>query len=280
MEEASNANNQNPNYLKKNLKFLSIVILGVISFLLTFSAIQYFFFQILKLVFYYKPIAIFGCVLVNYLLVRYIILSVLFPGGNFLFKKFLIYENGKIQAKQFHKLITTLKSNLCSMKTSSLVKLRSEAIRKIRSNLKQTIDAIKYYINVYENIKIKFKKLSKNQTRFLSSLRSFSESVEASGINYIIQEAYENINNFEDDFDDLKTPNLDRHLTKIVSNVDSIEIIMNEYLFKKSWGENVKNFWINDIFGSVEQMRIEMYMNYDIEEYLIQTKDKKYSIEV
>jgi hypothetical protein len=280
MEEASNANNSNPNYLKKNLKFLTFVILGGISFLVTIASIEYFLYHLLKLVFYYKIIAIFACFLVNYFLVRYIILSILFPGSNFLFKKFLIYENGKIQGKQFHKLITTLKSNLCSMKTSNIVKLRSETIRKIRSNLKQTIDAIKYYTNVYENIKIKFKKLSKNQTRFLSSLRLFSECLEVSGINYIIQEAFENINNFEDDFDDLKTPNLDRHLTKIIFNVDSIEIILNEYLFKKSLGENVKNFWINDIFGSVEQMRIEMYMNFDIEEYSIQTKDKKNSIEV
>ena len=264
----------------KNKKFFIWLILGGILFLILFSIIEYFMFQLLNFVFYYKFIAIFVCFIIHYMLARYLVLSALFPGSNFLVKKFFVKENGKAHARQFLKMITTLKNNLKILHTKNLIKLKGDGIKTIRYNLRQTYDALKYYIKIYHDLRVKYRRLSLNQTKFNERLSSFKEKIEESEIIYNINEAFEKIKNYEDDFDYLKSEAMDIHLDKLVSHMDNLESIITEYLLGKSFTKNIKNFWTNDIFGSVRQLRAEMNLHFNIEEHSVQTKDKRHNIEM
>jgi hypothetical protein len=75
---------------------------------------------------------------------------------------------------------------------------------------------------------------------------------------------------------DIRDINLDRHLKKISLNSDILEDYINDFLLKKDWRRNIKNFWYNDTFGSLEQSRLEMDSRFLLEEYSIKLYDSKF----
>lgn len=116
-------------------------------------------------------------------------------------------------------------------------------------------------------------KESKYQQSFALCLTMLSDNLHDSGLDLTIEDVvneYENYNNYIN----IKEESLDRHLKKILLNANIVEEQLNDYLCKKNLRSNVKNFLKNDSFGSLNQYRAELVINYNTEQITLDTKDK------
>jgi hypothetical protein len=133
---------------------------------------------------------------------------------------------------------------------------------------------INYYINIYSKIQQRYKNQSDYQKKFALALTLLRDNINDSEIELILNEAHEDVRK-SNSFIDIKDTNLDRHINKILLNATIVEDYIIDALCKRGFKDNIKNFWYNDIFASIEQFRIDLILNYNVDEYYLETKDNR-----
>jgi hypothetical protein len=159
------------------------------------------------------------------------------------------------------------------MKTTANCELNPIVFRTCRSVIKQTINQINNYLKISKTIHQKFKS-SSYQEKFSLSLTLLHDNLNDSGLDLILEDCLmdlEKLNNFHD----FRDSSLDKHIKKIILNAEVVEDYILEFLMKKDWKHNIINFIWNDSFASLSQLRVELMMMYNVDEFTIETKDKK-----
>lgn len=64
------------------------------------------------------------------------------------------------------------------------------------------------------------------------------------------------------------------NLSKLNSEVESIDSFVDDYLMKSGWIKKIKNFLFNDSFASYHRFRVEITNRYTYEEYSCESNDK------
>jgi hypothetical protein len=258
-----------------NKKFLLLMAGLAIVGLTLIIFIEYTIYNLLSFIFYFKTLAVLAIVFLHLLFVRFVVNSFIFPGSNTIFKKIIRLEYSKTQAGAFLRVLTDFRSNIVLFKTNSETDL-SQQISYIKNSIlvfnldfKIMIRYVNYYIGIYHDIKRKYLTLSDYQKIFNEHLSDFKERIDESGLEINIEEAYDNINNTHFDYNSIRSKSMDRKIETILSLFNTIEEFLHCCLYKKSWRENLKNFWFNDTFASIQQFRIELESGFECEEYTI-----------
>jgi hypothetical protein len=114
------------------IKIILFTILGLILILLYY--IEKFIYFLVNLVFYYNILTIIVVISLHLLLIRTIVYWIIFPGSNFFVRRLMRFENGKIQANNFVRILSYFKSSVESLKSTSQKYLDSSSMRSIRGS--------------------------------------------------------------------------------------------------------------------------------------------------
>ncbi len=115
---------------------------------------------------------------------------------------------------------------------------------------------------------------SNYQKKFILILSDFRACIEESNLFEILEDVLQDVS-LGLRPTEIRDINLDIHLKKICLNLNVLEDYIYDFLLKKDWRQNIKNFWYNDTFGSLEQSRLEMNSSFILEEYSVKLKDSK-----
>lgn len=75
-------------------------------------------------------------------------------------------------------------------------------------------------------------------------------------------------------YQEIRCESLDIALRRIVSNIEKVDEILNEFQLKGGRLNKIKNILFNDTFGSLNQFKIELQNRFNCVEVQIPTPDK------
>lgn len=130
--------------------------------------------------------------------------------------------------------------------------------------IQNAMDSVLSYLRISNNINQKFKS-SSYQKKLTLNLYMLKQNIEESKIIKIIENSIQEIERGNNKYE-LRNPLLDSYIKKIIQNLEKIEEIMNECLFKKGFLNKIKNLIFNDAFGSLAQFKIELVNRYNCDE--------------
>jgi hypothetical protein len=137
--------------------------------------------------------------------------------------------------------------------------------------LKQLKDITNHFLNIFSHIHQRFTQ-SEYQKNFSLALTVLKDNLIESNLDYLLKES---LRQYEvtREFSDFKNEELDRKIKKLLINVEAVEDLINDFLLKRDWRTNYKNFWYNDTFGSIYQYRIELINKYNVQEFVVKSYD-------
>ena len=122
-------NNPNTHTNRLNLKVKLLLLLCLILLIVLIYYIEKLLFNILNLVCFFLFPAIFLFTILHLLFIRTIVMILIFPGKNYLFKTMMKHENGKMNANRLMIVLTSFKKHLESLKSSSLDIIKASGMR-------------------------------------------------------------------------------------------------------------------------------------------------------
>jgi hypothetical protein len=137
--------------------------------------------------------------------------------------------------------------------------------------LKQLKDITNHFLNIFSHIHQRFTQ-SEYQKKFSLALTVLKDNLIESNLDYLLKES---LRQYEvtREISDFKNEELDRKIKKLLINVEAVEDLINDFLLKRDWRTNYKNFWYNDTFGSIYQYRIELINKYNVQEFVVKSYD-------
>ena len=274
-DEIEEDNNKNNNSKIRKLIILFIM-LGILTILYYIEKILYY---LISLIVYYWPLTFIIMICIHLLTIRYIVYQILFIGQVSFIDRHNKYATGVNQALIFERSLSIMLRSLLSLSDNSIEKTYSKLIR-IDIDIETCMDNVNHFIDVFSKMKYKFKQLSDNQDIFYNYLLSLKEEmnklkileklsteIQKKGeqpVDSVVILPYEIQNIFENNFD--KVFNLIKELIYILSIFMNYEIPWYSY-------KAYKNFFTNDLLGSLNQWQIEISRIFNIEEKQLKTKD-------
>jgi hypothetical protein len=125
-----NAQGQNSKF-----QFYLLIGVGVLTSLVIIYYLEKLAYKLINLLVYFDTLTVVIIFLLHALLVRFIATIFIFPGANFLIKKLIRYENGKIPANQYLKIFTLFKNYLQLLNSNSQLALTSVILRSMRTSI-------------------------------------------------------------------------------------------------------------------------------------------------
>jgi hypothetical protein len=136
--------------------------------------------------------------------------------------------------------------------------------------IQNAMDSVISYLRISNSINEKY--MSSSYQKLLSlNLHNLKLNVDESKIIRMIQTSMREIEKGPQV--DLRNPTLDGFIKKIVSNLETIEEILDAFLLKKGFLNKCRNVLFNDTFGSLYQFKIELLNRFNCEEIKVITSD-------
>jgi hypothetical protein len=139
---------------------------------------------------------------------------------------------------------------------------------------------LEYHKTILSQIQERFK-LSEYQKKFYLAITVLQDNIIDSHLEDLLSSKNEinSDSNQESLSDEILEGNLERHLKKIILNSEIVEELIDEFLLNKNWKQNIKNYFMNDMFSSIYHFRVELLMKYNVEEFMVES-DKGHFIDV
>ena len=272
--------NEEDNIKQYNSKIRKLIIffiiLGILTILYYIEKILYY---LISLIVYYWPLTFIIMISIHLLTIRYIVYQILFIGQVSFIDRHNKYASGVNQALIFERSLSIMLRSLLSLSDNSIEKTYSKLIR-IDIDIETCMDNVNHFIDIFGKMKNKYKQLSDNQDIFynylislkkeidkLKILEKLSTEIQKKGeqpVDSVVILPYEIQNIFENNFD--KVYDLIKELIDILSIFMNYEIPWYSY-------KAYKNFFTNDLLGSLNQWQIEISKIFNIEEKQLKTKD-------
>ena len=272
--EEDNNNKQNNSKIRKLI--ILFIIFGILTILYYIEKILYY---IISFIVYYWPLTFIIMICIHLLTIRYIVYQLLFIGQVSFIDRHNKYVIGVNQALIFERSLSIMLRSLLSLSDNNIEKTYSKLIR-IDIDIETCMDNVNHFIDVFSKMKNKYNQLSDNQDIFynylislkkemdkLKILEKLSTEIQKKGeqpIDSVVILPYEIQTIFENNFD--KVFDLIKELIDILSIFMNYEIPWYSY-------KAYKNFFTNDLLGSLNQWQIEISRIYNIEEKQLKTKD-------
>ena len=161
-------------------------------------------------------------------------------------------------------------------------------LSEIKNQIGLIKEIINYTINLFNQMKNKYNKLSIDQELFYNNIISLNSCINNGKLISFIDNTIDTINKYNKqslyDIPDEEKDKIVIELSNINPNIQNIllncHILMNQ--IKDYLGDNyyclnlryIRNFFKNNIFDSIEQFQVELYNSYNFEEKILITKDK------
>ena len=253
----------------------------------TIFFIEKFLFMILLLVSYFKIIAVIFQIILHLILLRYLVLKVAFAGLTFFITRPTDFRNGRREAQFIYNQLESIKNafDLVYDKKRPIQELKHLSV--IQRNIKSAFSVIKHYYEIFNEMKIKFSKLSFDQNIFFDNMKNLYNLLEQSEfinlLNYIIKQLRKekkfSINDLA--LDEKEKINIDKTQTEkyIESIKSSLDLLKNQlkdyigedyYFFSPRY---IRNFFKNYLLCSIQQYQIELNLYFKFEERKLITKD-------
>ena len=253
----------------------------------TIYFIEKFLFMILLLVSFYKIIAVIFQIILHLILLRYLVLKVAFAGLTFFITRPTDFRNGRREAQFIYNQLESIRNafDIVYDKKRPIQELKHLSV--IQRNIKSAFSVTKHYYEIFNEMKIKFGKLSFDQNIFFDNMKNLYNLLEQSEfinlLNYIIKQLRKekrfSINDLP--LDEKEKINTDKAQTKkyiesIKSSLDLIESQLKDYIGEDYYffsPRYIRNFFKNYLFNSIQQYQIELNMYFKFEERKLTTKD-------
>jgi hypothetical protein len=133
-----------------------------------------------------------------------------------------------------------------------------------------TTELIVSYLRINNKISQKYN-ISKYQQALSLNLHMLKQTIDEGNIIKLLQNVQYNLETGK--YLEIRGKDLDIWIDKILSNINNVEYNLKEYLLEGNVFSIIYNFLFNDMFGSLNQLKIELVSRFNCEEVKITTFD-------
>ena len=262
-----------------------IALYSLIAILLYF--LEKLIFNIINLLFYFWFISIIIQIIIHLYILRYLVLALEFPGLYFIPRRILEFKYGKKEAIYLYNELETLKSSFDLIFSDKKPVEELKHLSSIYRNVKTANEIIKTFYRDFTKMKTKFNILTIDQDIFYQNITNLYNSFEQSEYTKLLNNITR-ILRIEKKYHikDLsiaskeKINNEKKETEKYIENIKYfIDLIINqikdylglEYYF--FYPRYIRNFFKNELFGSLFEVHIELEGIFKFEEKKLKTKD-------
>jgi len=281
-----------PNFPTKILYFLISASFYLINIIL-FIYIERKIFSILTTITFTKVISIPLQILLHLIFLRYLVIQLAFPGQNYILSRSILYNHGINKATPIYKSFTAFYDAFSVLNNrNKILSLNLKNLEDIKKQIEIIEKIINNEIDILNKMNNKFHYLTNDQQVYYNNLISFNDALKEGNLLKIV---INTINIIKKDNCILIKRCSEASKNEIMSEFSkkSLSIqkllircytIMNQlkdYLGNKNLSlnmRNIRNFFRNKLFSSIEQLHCELDYFFKFEEKFFITKDK-YKIE-
>ncbi len=270
------------NYLSYILKFfLYSFILLIVYFL------EKLLFNLINFIFYFWFISIIIQIILHLCLLRYLVLTFEFPLINRIGRRIIEYKIGEREASYLFNNLKSLKSSFELVFSSQKPVEELKHLSLIYKNVKDEYLTIKAFYTDFNNMKIKYNKLTLDQNIFYQNIKNLFISFEQSEFLKLLSDIIKKLrkekkglikdlsNNDKEKFYKAKKET-EKYLESIQTSSDLVINQMKDYLgedYYFFYPRYIRNFFKNELFASIQEAQIELESIYELEEKKLKTKD-------
>ena len=281
-----------PNFPTKILYFLISASFYLINIIL-FIYIERKIFSILTTITFTKVISIPLQILLHLIFLRYLVIQLAFPGQNYILSRSILYNHGINKATPIYKSFTAFYDAFSVLNNrNKILSLNLKNLEDIKKQIEIIEKIINNEIDILNKMNNKFHYLTNDQQVYYNNLISFNDALKEGNLLKIV---INTINIIKKDncilikrCSEASKNEIMSEFSKKTLSIQKLLIrcytIMNQlkdYLGNKNLSlnmRNIRNFFRNKLFSSIEQLHCELDYFFKFEEKFFITKDK-YKIE-
>ena len=265
---------RNTSQRNSNSHIFFLLIIGVLILIL--MSLEILLYKICKLILYFGFLALLFAIFLNYLLMRKIILSIAFPDSSKLIHLHTQYSFGGKQAEIILDNLVDLYKSI-ELFTNNTEEKDISILINIRKTIRNSMDYINYFIDIFRKMKNKFNNLNKIQNQFYLTLLMLKEDIiQSKLIEYLSNEISKSKSNNLITEEEIQMDTSNQIFTKILTKITTLEDILHEYLghnkkcIQLSYCRNMFSFIL---LGTIEQFHVELSHYFNFEEKTLITSD-------
>ncbi len=288
--QVDNDSNQNSQTLKdfmnKNPLFSLFLLACLILMILLFLyLIEKIIFIILTLITFTPLISFPLLVVLHLLLIRYIVIQVAFTGQNMFASRAIQYNIGRMQANQILKILQSFHDLLSLFNDIRGLVITLKQLNDLKRQITIIQRSISYFIDVFNKMKNKFHELTIEQQLFYNNILLFNTSINNENFISFINNTIDAINKHDTQFlSDLPEEEKNKITAECFNRKVEIQNLLMlshgimdqviDYIGDNSLSRrNIRNYFKNKLFGSIEQFQVELSNYYNYEEKKLITTD-------
>ena len=288
--QADNSSNQNSQTLRdfiNNNPLFSLFLLAclILMILLFLYLIEKIIFIILTTITFTPLISFPLLIVLHLLLIRYIVIQIAFTGQNIFASRAILYNIGRMQANQILKILKLFHDLLSLFNDIRGLVITLKELNDLKRQITIIQRSINYFIDIYNKMKNKFNELTIDQQLFYNNILLFNTSINNENFLSFINNTIDAINKYDTQFlSDLPEEEKNKITAECfnrkveIQNLlmlshgimdQIIDFIGDNSLTKR----NIRNYFKNKLFGSIEQFQVELSNLYNFEEKKLITTD-------
>ena len=288
--QADNGSNQNSQTLRdftnKNPLFSLFLLACLILMILLFLyLIEKIIFIILTTITFTPLISIPLLIVLHLLLIRYIVIQVAFTGQNMFASRAIQYSIGRMQANQFLKILKSFHDLLSIFNDIRGLVITLKDLNDLKRQITIIQRSLNYFIEIFNKMKNKFNELTIDQQLFYNNMLLFNTSINNENFLSFINNTIDTINKHDTQFlSDLPEEEKNKITAECFNRkVDIQNLLMLshgimdqiiDFIGDNSLSQrNIRNYFKNKLFGSIEQFQVELSNIYNFEEKKLTTTD-------
>ena len=281
-----------PNFTTKILYFLISASFYLINAII-FIYIERKIFSILTTITFTKVISIPLQILLHLIFLRYLVIQLAFPGQNYVLSRSILYNHGINKATPIYKSFTAFYDAFSVLNNrNKILSLNLKNLENIKKHIEIIENIINNEIGILNKMNNKFHYLTNDQQVYYNNLLSFSDAFKEGNLLKIVVNTINLIKKdncilikrcSEESKNEIMSEFSKKSLSiqKLLIRCYTIMNQLKDYLGDKNLSlnvRNIRNFFRNKLFSSVEQLHCELDYYFKFEEKFFITKDK-YKIE-
>ena len=288
--QVDNSSNQNSQTLKdfmNNNPLFSLFLLAclILMILLFLYLIEKIIFIILTTITFTPLISFPLLIVLHLLLIRYIVIQIAFTGQNMFASRAIEYNIGRMQANQILKVLKLFHDLLSIFDDIRGLVITLKELNDLKRQITIIQRSINYFIDIYNKMKNKYHELTIDQQLFYNNILLFNTSLNNENFLSFIKNTIDTINKHDSQFlSDLPEEEKNKITAECFNRkVDIQNLLMLshgimdqiiDYIGDNSLSQrNIRNYFKNKLFGSIEQFQVELSNFYNFEEKKLITTD-------
>ena len=288
--QVNNGSNQNSQTLKDFMNDNPLFSLFLLACLILMILLFFFFLE--KIIFIilttitFTPLISFPLLIILHLLfIRYIVIQIAFTGQNMIASRAIEYNIGRMQANQVLKILKLFHDLLSIFDDIRGLVITLKELNDLKRQITIIQRSISYFIDIYNKMKNKYNELTIDQQLFYNNILLFNTSLNNQNFLSFLNNTIDTINKHDKQFlSDLPEEEKNKITAECFNRkVDIQNLLMLshgiidqiiDYIGDNSLTQrNIRNYFKNKLFGSIQQFQVELSNYYNFEEKKLITSD-------